>query len=85
MKIMLDRANALLALDYQFWDIYMLTTAAKKRLPYPESAVNGLKSWMDCFEKAQLVGTVFAGGVNHTGEIAEHHALKEAYHMGKKI
>lgn len=85
MKTMLDRANALFALDYQFRDIYMLTTAAENEASVPEKAVNGLKGWIDCFEKAQLMGTVFAGGVNHIGEIAEHHALKEAYDMGKKI
>lgn len=85
MKTMLDRANALFALDYQFRDIYMLTTAAENEASTQEKAVNGLKGWIDCFEKAQLAGTVFAGGVNHAGEIAEHHALQKAYNMGKEI
>lgn len=85
MKTMLDRANALFALDYKFRDIYMLTTAAEDEVSVPEKAVSGLKGWIDCFEKAQLAGTIFAGGVNYAGEIAEHHALKEAYDMGKKI
>lgn len=79
------KGKALFALDYQFRDIYMLTTAAENEASVPEKAVNGLKGWIDCFEKAQLTGTVFAGGVNHTGEIAEHHALKDVYNMGKKI
>ena len=85
MKTMLDRANALFALDYQFRDIYILTTAAENEDFVPNKTINGLKGWIDCFEKAQLMGTIFAGGVNHAGEIIKHNALKEAYNMGKKI
>ena len=40
---------------------------------------------IDCFEKAQLSGTVFAGGVNNAGEIKGHSALKTAYNMGCSI
>lgn len=85
MKTMLDRANALFALDYKFRDIYMLMTAADNEASVQEKTVNGIQGWIDCFEKAQLAGTVFAGGVTGPGEIAEHHALKEAYEMGKNI
>jgi len=40
---------------------------------------------IDCFENAQLKGTVFAGGVTSTGEIEGHPALQKAYEMGKGI
>lgn len=45
----------------------------------------GLTGWIDCFEKARLAGTVFAGGVNEPEEIKGHPALAEAYAVGNKI
>lgn len=32
-----------------------------------------------------LAGQVFAGGVNEMGDIEGHHALAEAYEMGKAV
>lgn len=85
MKTLLDRANPLFSSDYSFREIYMLTAAAENSAEVPEKAVNGLRGWIDCFEKAKLVGTVFAGGVNNPGDIAEHSSLKDAYEMGYKV
>lgn len=85
MKTMIDRANALFSADYAFRDIYLLSAAAEDEKGVDEGAVHGLQGWIACFEKAQLKGTVFAGGVDRAGEIADHPALKEAYEMGKSI
>lgn len=85
MKTMLDRANPLYTSDYQFRDIYLLATAAEAEEHTVDGAVNGLQGWIDCFEKAHLAGTVFAGGVGAVGEIKGHPALKKAYAMGKAI
>lgn len=85
MKTLLDRANPLYPSDYHFRDIYMLTSAAEDERATPERAVIGLTGWIDCFEKARLAGTVFAGGVNDPGEIKDHPALIEAYELGKNI
>lgn len=85
MKTLLDRANPLYPSDYNFRDIYILTSAAEDELTTPEGTINGLSGWIECFEKATLAGTVFAGGVNAPGEIKGHHALTEAYHLGKSI
>lgn len=85
MKTMLDRSNPLYGSDYEFRDIYLLTCAAEEEESVPQRAMEGLQGWIDCFEKAQLVGTVFAGGVNHAGEIKDHPALKKAYDMGRAI
>lgn len=71
--------------DYRFRDIYMLTSAAEDEQSTPERAVTGLTGWIDCFEKSCLAGTVFAGGVNASGEIKGHPALAEAYAIGNKI
>lgn len=85
MKTLLDRMNVLYSSDYAFQDIYMLTCAAEDEDYVPERAVSGLGGWIDCFEKAKLAGTVFAGGVSNQGEIEGHLALDKAYKMGKSI
>ena len=85
MKTLLDRANPLYSSDYAFRDIYMLTAAAEDTPHVPRRAISGLQGWIDCFEKAALAGTVFAGGVNDPGAIDEHPALEKAYAMGITI
>ena len=85
LKTLLDRANPLYPSDYRFRDIYMLTSAAEDEAHVPERAVAGLTGWIDCFEKAHLAGTVFAGGVGEPGETAGHPSLVRAYKMGKSI
>lgn len=85
LKTLLDRANPLYSSDYRFREIYMLTSAAEEESYVPERAINGLTGWIDCFEKAHLVDTVFAGGVNKPGEVKGHSSLRLAYTMGKNI
>ena len=85
MKTLLDRANPLYESDYKFTDIYLFTAAADDGEYVPQRAVSGLTGWIDCFERAKLAGSVFAGGVNEMGEIKGHKALVEAYEMGKKL
>jgi len=85
MKVLIDRGNPLYRSDYHFRDVYMLSTAAEDEPDVPERAVEGLTGWIDCFENAQLKGTVFAGGVTSMDEIEGHPALQKAYKMGKSI
>lgn len=85
MKTMLDRGNPLFSADYRFRDIYLLSAAAEEDEHTADGAVTGLVGWIDCFEKARLAGTVFAGGVTAVGEIQGHPALKNAYEMGKRV
>jgi len=85
MKTLLDRANPLYPSDYKFRNVYLLTTAAEDEPQVPQRAVSGLTGWIDCFERARLAGTVFAGGVNDMGEIEGHKAPSEAYELGKTV
>ena len=85
MKTLLDRGNPMYSADYAFRDIYLLSTAAEDGEDVPKRAVNGLEGWIECFPKAHLAGTVFAGGVNAVGDIKGHSAMNEAYEMGKAI
>ncbi len=85
LKTMLDRANPLFDSDYAFTKAYLLATAAEDGEETVEGTVKAVQGWVDCFERCELAGTVFAGGVNGVGDIAGHPALEEAYQMGKEI
>ena len=85
MKTLLDRGNPMYSADYAFRDIYLLTSAAEDEENVPKRAVSGLEGWIECFPKARLAGTVFAGGVTSVGEIKGHSALNKAYEMGKSV
>ena len=86
MKTLLDRMNPLYSSDYRFRKVYMLAVAADDQASTPEKAVNGLQGWIDCFEKAELAGSFFCGGLNDSGEAADRsEALDEAYAFGKTL
>ncbi|MDE5985551.1 MAG: flavodoxin family protein [Eubacterium sp.] len=85
MKTLLDRANPLYASDYKFREVYFLSSAAEDEEDVDKKALNGLQGWIDCFEKAELKGTVFAGGVTDIGDIKEHGSLDSAFELGKRI
>ena len=85
LKTMLDRANSLYGSDYAFEEVYLLTSAADNEEGTDQRAITGMQGWIDCFERAHLAGTVFAGGVNAAGEIAGHPALQQAYEMGRAV
>ena len=85
LKTMLDRANPLFDSDYAFTKAYLLATAAEDGGETVEGTVKTVQGWVDCFERCELAGTVFAGGVNGVGDIAGHPALEEAYQTGKEI
>lgn len=85
LKTMLDRANPLYGTDYSFTKVYLLAAAAEDEPETVEGTEKAVQGWVDCFERCGLAGTVFAGGVNEVGDIAEHPALEKAYQMGKEV
>ena len=85
MKTMIDRANSLYPRDYKFRDVYLLSVAADDGDYVDEKAAGGVQGWVDCFEKAEFKGKVFAGNVNDRGDIEGNKALDEAYKMGKDV
>ena len=85
LKTILDRANPLFGTDYAFTKAYLLATAAEDEPETVEGTVKAVQGWVDCFDRCELAGTVFAGGVTNVGEIAEHPALEKAHQMGKEI
>ena len=86
MKTLLDRLNPLYPSDYRFRKVYLLTTAAEDEPYVPEKAVSGLQGWVDCFEKAELAGVLFCGGINDPGEASgKKDAQDKAYEFGKAL
>ena len=85
LKTMLDRANPLFGTDYAFTKVYLLATAAEDGPETVTGSEKAVQGWVDCFDRCELAGTVFAGGVTDVGEIAGHPALEKAYQMGKEI
>ena len=85
MKTLLDRMNSLYPKDYRFRDIYLLTVAAENEESVPEGAIQGLQGWIDCFEQAELMGTLFCGGMENPGQIEGNGKRKAAFAMGKKV
>lgn len=83
MKTLIDRMNSLYPKDYKFRDIYFMASAAEDEESVPKRAIAGLQGWIDCYEKAELKGTVFCGGVNDPGDITGNVKLNEAYELGK--
>lgn len=85
MKTLIDRMNAMYEQDYQFRDVYLLTTAAEDEAETPKRAEMGLTGWIDCYPKSRLAGMLFCGGVNEAREIEGNAKLLEAYEIGKSI
>ena len=86
MKTLLDRLNPLYPSDYKFRKVYMLSVAAEDEDEVPEKAVSGLQGWVDCFEKAELAGSMFCGGITMPGEATDKSdAQTRAYQFGKNI
>ena len=85
LKTMLDRANPLFGTDYAFTKVYLLATAAEDGQETVAGSDKAVQGWVDCFDRCELAGTVFAGGVTDVGEIAGHPALEKAHQMGKEI
>ena len=86
MKTLLDRMNPLYPSDYKFRKVYMLSVAAEDEDYVPEKAVSGLRGWVDCFEKAELAGTLFCGGISDPNEATGRSVeLDEAYQFGKQL
>ncbi len=85
LKTVLDRANSLYGSDYKFTQVYLLATAAEDEESTVEGAEKAVRGWVDCFERAELSGVIFAGGVNDAGDIAGHKGLTEAYEAGRNV
>ena len=85
MKTLLDRANPLFPSEYRFRDIYLFSAAADESEDADARALCGLQGWIECFEKAELKGSVLAAGADSVGSVKGNPALERAYEMGRAV
>lgn len=85
LKTMLDRSNPLFASEYTFREVYLLTAAAEDTPEVPSRVEQGVEGWISCFDRCQLAGSVFAGGVTAVGDIDGHPSLEKARDLGRSI
>ena len=66
--------------------MYLLSVAADDAEKTPDKAVNCLQGWVDCFEKAEIAGSLFCGGITDPGEAnGKAKELEAAYQFGKML
>ena len=70
---------------HQVETVYLLATAAENEPSTVEGTEKDVQGWVDCFDRCELSGTVFAGGVNVVGDIVGHPALEKAYQAGREV
>jgi len=85
LKTMLDRANPLFPSDYCFRKVYLLAAAAEDEETTITNTANGIKGWVDCFDKATFAGYLFCGGVTEAGDIKGNPKLNEAEMLGASV
>jgi len=85
LKTLLDRLNPLFPSDYRFRDVYFLSAAYEDGEAVFEGSVTAIRGWVDCFSRARLAGTVFAGGAGAPGEVRGQEALAKARELGRTI
>ena len=84
LKTLLDRANPLFPSDYRFREVYLLAVAAEDEESTVAGTRVGVQGWVDCFEKATLVDSLFCGGISDPGAATnKEEELMEAYCFGK--
>ena len=86
LKTFIDRMNPIYSMDYKFKDIYVISTAAEDEVRTFKGIKEDIKGFIDCYEGTKVKGTLFAGGLEKTGDAKKDKAsLKKAYEMGNKI
>ena len=86
LKTLLDRCNPLYPSDYKFREVYLITASAEDGDEVYQTAKGGMQGWVDCFEKAELAGSLFCGGITSPGEASDNsEAQARAYQFGKDI
>ena len=86
LKTFLDRCNPLFPQENKFKDIYLVTSLYDAEKGASETAANGLKGWISCFEQARFARLLDCGGLNEPKEAAANeNILQKAYALGKNI
>ena len=86
LKTFLDRMNPLYVSDYNFKNVYMVSTATEDEESTPEKAESGLQGWVDCFDGVELVDSLFLGGNTNPNDARKNeNQLASAYDFVKNL
>ncbi len=86
MKVVIDRANSLFCSDYNFREIYLITTSADSSNGVVQTVINGVNAWISCFNNVKLCGYVEGSALENPNDAAKHKdLLDKAYNMGMNI
>lgn len=85
MKTLIDRANCLYISDYKFREVYLIMSAAENEKNTFDRALSSVKGWLECLNKAKLVNTLLAGGLENPNQAKDSEYEKLAYEMGKNV
>ena len=89
LKTLLDRTNPLYeAGEYSFRQVYLFTASGDNGETAGDCAVEAIRGWLRCFNKAGLAGALNAAGAGEKGSVAtvkDGEYLKQAYAMGEKV
>lgn len=84
LKAVIDRTVARW-LEVKNKEFYYLITAADKEKAAAEGTLACFRGYAECIEGAREMGVIYGMGAYEKGEIKNHSAMQEAYHMGKSV
>lgn len=84
LKAVIDRTVARWT-EVENKEFYYIITAADEEQSSAETPLACLRGYADCVVGAKEMGVIYGMGVYEKGEINDHPAMQEAYHMGKSI
>ncbi len=85
MKTMIDRSNALFALENEIREVYMLMACADESMKAAEGPIKGIFGWIDCLPNVEFKGYVCATATGEPNSVLESPAFMQAYNLGKSI
>lgn len=90
LKTFLDRCNPLYPTDYNFRDVYLITTSQVPEDHASDTATTGVLGWITCFDQANLAGIIIGAGVGTVANGAEDISsrpdlLEQAYELGRNL
>lgn len=86
MKVFLDRTVQFYGGEYNFQDIYFISSSESGSKSAIEPSIQSLKGWMACMPATRLSGVIYGTGALAPGSINNRpEVLSEAYDMGKNV
>ena len=86
MKTLIDRANALFAVDHNIKEVYVISTSADSGKNVIQTVINGVNGWIACLNGVKLCDSLDGGGLEVPNDALKNtELLEKAFNMGKNI